>query len=535
MLSFEQLGHHGRLGNQLFQYAFLRTLARRLGVPFYCPAWRGDELFTLNDDHERAPSRGTISHSYQEPLDNCGFNPGALQIGDQTEIKGCFQSTRYFNADDVQQWYTFRPGVTTAAAAKYAHIDFSQAIGIHLRFGDMKGDLSYPLPKVDYYRKALEHFDPAYPILVFTDEPDRVKDHLQSIWCDRFQILDGNRDDEDFFLMRQCRSFVCSISTFSWWAAYLADVDDRRIVAPVEWIRPGYYTSNPDLACDDWHHIRTCRPVVDDYRFLIRQQKFTAGLSAATRRSWKENARWLKDKWEQIRLSNRRPPRKIPNDLIQRFTMDRRITVLHDYQDHSQDTPQRIEITTGMIDEFIEQINHDEEELLMPAVAKYPIKHKQILISRYDDMSRLGFCLRHLAQPGIERTPFLDTEDTRVRCVDSSEDFKFDMAMISSRVESMGLGKFGEKIDPDADIKYLQSMKRYLKPDGLLWLSVLVGKDKLIWNNTRVYGQLLLPRLFDGWTVIEAFGMDEGRLDQANQSLDECLRPLFILQPKTQL
>ena len=40
---------NGGLGNQLFQYSFLRTQAERLGVKFYCPNWIGDEIFDLND------------------------------------------------------------------------------------------------------------------------------------------------------------------------------------------------------------------------------------------------------------------------------------------------------------------------------------------------------------------------------------------------------------------------------------------------------------------------------------------------------
>ena len=53
MISFERLGEEG-LGNQLFQYAFLRSMARRLGVSFYCPSWIGDQVFDLDDGGERA-------------------------------------------------------------------------------------------------------------------------------------------------------------------------------------------------------------------------------------------------------------------------------------------------------------------------------------------------------------------------------------------------------------------------------------------------------------------------------------------------
>lgn len=51
MISFTQLGKGVRLGNIMFQYPFLRTTAQRLGVKFYCPSWKGDELFNLYENN----------------------------------------------------------------------------------------------------------------------------------------------------------------------------------------------------------------------------------------------------------------------------------------------------------------------------------------------------------------------------------------------------------------------------------------------------------------------------------------------------
>ena len=49
MISFSKLGSFGRLGNQLFQYAFLRSTAARLGTRFHCPQWIGDRVLHLDD------------------------------------------------------------------------------------------------------------------------------------------------------------------------------------------------------------------------------------------------------------------------------------------------------------------------------------------------------------------------------------------------------------------------------------------------------------------------------------------------------
>ena len=45
MITYSKLGSHGRFGNQLFQIAFLYTLADRFGVDWTIPRWKYAEYF----------------------------------------------------------------------------------------------------------------------------------------------------------------------------------------------------------------------------------------------------------------------------------------------------------------------------------------------------------------------------------------------------------------------------------------------------------------------------------------------------------
>jgi hypothetical protein len=49
MLTFSALGQFGRFANQLFQYAFLRSVARVTGAQYQAPQWIGQRLFDLDD------------------------------------------------------------------------------------------------------------------------------------------------------------------------------------------------------------------------------------------------------------------------------------------------------------------------------------------------------------------------------------------------------------------------------------------------------------------------------------------------------
>ena len=54
-------------------------------------------------------------------------------------------------------------------------------------------------------------------------------------------------------------------------------------------------------------------------------------------------------------------------------------------------------------------------------------------------------------------------------------------------VEHVGLGRYGDKIDPDGDLKSINELKRVLTHGGNLLIVVPVGKPKLMFNAHRIY------------------------------------------------
>jgi len=273
MISFIDFNSVGKgLGNSLFQYAFLRSSAERLGVQFYCPEWIGDHIFLLNDQKERAAKPEGINKKYVEPRKNCGFNPSALDIEDGIDIRGFFQTERYLDKTAVKKWYTFKDEKIRPVKEKYRHIDFSEAVGLHLRFGDKKLRAQYVIPAKNYYIKALKKIKHKKHVLVFSDEPEHAKKHIKNL-KGNLSFMEGNEAYEDLYLMARCRDFICSSSTLSWWGAWLNNHSDKTIVAPKEWLRPGYACQNHDLLCDGWLEIQTYTPFLDNYRVVLWKKK----------------------------------------------------------------------------------------------------------------------------------------------------------------------------------------------------------------------------------------------------------------------
>jgi hypothetical protein len=54
-------------------------------------------------------------------------------------------------------------------------------------------------------------------------------------------------------------------------------------------------------------------------------------------------------------------------------------------------------------------------------------------------------------------------------------------------IEHIGLGRYGDEIDPQGDIKSMNELKRVLKKDGDLLFVTPVGKPKIEFNAHRIY------------------------------------------------
>lgn len=266
MISFSKLGSYGRLGNQLFQYAFLRTTAQRLGTQFFCPKWDGDSIFALGDEHERVDRSSGIVH-YFDPTPQAGFAPEALSIRDNTEIQGYFQSEKYYpDKQLVRKWYTFRDEIVDAVTKRYRDVPLQECVSFSLRIDDDYANAGfrrgYPLYPLSYYKKALRVLNDQGPILVFADRPDRAREFFQPLKNRELIFVDDLNGPQQLYLMTQCRANVITNSTFAWWGGWLNRHPKKTVVAPTVWCRSGM-SINKDTLCDDWVKVPGTIPIWD--------------------------------------------------------------------------------------------------------------------------------------------------------------------------------------------------------------------------------------------------------------------------------
>jgi SAM-dependent methyltransferase len=70
-------------------------------------------------------------------------------------------------------------------------------------------------------------------------------------------------------------------------------------------------------------------------------------------------------------------------------------------------------------------------------------------------------------------------------------------------VEHVGLGRYGDPIDPDGDLKAVAELKRVLAPGGDLLFAVPVGRERCQFNAHRIYSHASVLRMFEGFELRE--------------------------------
>jgi len=86
----------------------------------------------------------------------------------------------------------------------------------------------------------------------------------------------------------------------------------------------------------------------------------------------------------------------------------------------------------------------------------------------------------------------------------------FDVAFSISSFEHDGLGRYGDPLDPQGDLKAMAYLRdRVLKPGGVLFLAMPTGQDIIEFNAHRIYGKHRFPVLTEGWTLVDSENFSE--------------------------
>jgi SAM-dependent methyltransferase len=174
----------------------------------------------------------------------------------------------------------------------------------------------------------------------------------------------------------------------------------------------------------------------------------------------------------------------------------------------------------------------DEIKEFYDALDDYPIKDKQVLVWGLSGCNCDAIALwKKAAEVYVVdyNLPICDHESVHPLTHNELQNLniKFDYAISFSSFEHDGLGRYGDPINPDGDLRAMREASNYLKDEGIMLLGVPLGPDCLCWNAHRIYGPVRLPLLLHGWFPLDVYSIYPGVFDEPSGVVRQ---PLLVLK-----
>jgi hypothetical protein len=248
-------------------------------------------------------------------------------------------------------------------------------------------------------------------------------------------------------------------------------------------------------------------------------------------------------------FNNLTPSREIPNDLILKYSMNGKIPIFDYWLNDSVNNNQKIVWSKEYLDNFIniykpDNIKNDKSIYgsygnhsvlkLLESFEKYNIINKNVAVigSQSPWIESILLNLGNKVTTIEYNVP--ECNYNNLKCKHYFTDFKdtkemYDTIVTFSSIEHSGLGRYGDPLDPDGDIKAMTDIYNNLKSNGLCIWGAPVGADVLAWNAHRIYGKIRLPLLFNKFQEVEWFG-DKETLLNLNVTKDAVYQPVVVLK-----
>lgn len=262
----------GGFGNQLFLIAAVLHYAKKFNYEPVFPDTKNLPKYTCEERHsywEILNSSNKINFKnvnknqfkiYKENEFN--FNEFIDQRAD-TYLSGYYQSYKYVDyvKDDMIAMIYSSSNYNNKADQLYKNLTdkfkTDNLISIHIRRGDyLKHSDIHTNLSIEYYITAINKISSTCPVIVFSNDIEWCKNNLSKNITNPIyfieNIIDEFNDYIELLLMSKIKYNIIANSSFSWWAAYLNNNKDKKIIAPAMWFEYNGPKNWQDLYYDNW-------------------------------------------------------------------------------------------------------------------------------------------------------------------------------------------------------------------------------------------------------------------------------------------
>ena len=271
----------GGLGSQMWQYALSLAVAKSSSFTVkhelswfrhYAKDIRGVEnrLFILKrvftNINLRFPSENErlffqiALNRYPDSI--CNFDPDILALKQSTYLGGYYVNAQYVTRaeKEIREAYVFAPAVKESNHAILQTIHAApMPVAVHVRRGDYIGSIHEVLT-ARYFERAFKMLaaalQPKPTFFVFSNGMEWTKKAFAGLPYD-FVYVDANDNDSvagDLFLMTQCKHFIISNSSLSWWGAWLSQrAENKTVIMPSKWRGGKSPIPGECMRVEGWH------------------------------------------------------------------------------------------------------------------------------------------------------------------------------------------------------------------------------------------------------------------------------------------
>lgn len=247
---------HGRMGNQLFQFAFGHIIAKKNKTILLIKVDR--HKFYLNGFKLPLPYillSKPLFYRFYNKISSLFTFKNKIELLDlkkrielpkntnNTFYTGYFQDANFFEPyiEEIQKLFSIKPSLKKQFDKKYGHLFLhKKTLVISMRLGEDYQNFFLPelnnahvfLP-VHWYKTVLQKIESEYEsIIIISDEINDAKNILGD--NEKFIFADEIPEIQIQLLMN-ADSCIIANSSFSWWGAFLNRKSYKKVYAPAYW------------------------------------------------------------------------------------------------------------------------------------------------------------------------------------------------------------------------------------------------------------------------------------------------------------
>ncbi len=269
----------GGLGNQMFQYAFYKSLVlnnknaefdtsyfkhinvhngyeleRCFGIvtpkckkEHFNKVWQ--LVYSLMARMHKNSFMGVKTESFFKDFD-------LAQIGPKDILNGYWQSEKFFvqNKAEIVKDFDFK-NISQKSAEIVNQMKNTESVAVHIRRGDYLGLARFVnLAETNYYKNATEYIkkNVENPVFyVFSDDAKWCRENMQfpgeTVYVD---FNKGKDSYQDMYIMSQAKYNILANSSFSWWAGYLGE--HKFVIRPSKYKTTWSEEADRKLYPEEW-------------------------------------------------------------------------------------------------------------------------------------------------------------------------------------------------------------------------------------------------------------------------------------------